>query len=102
MNETLIHIRYRFIPWLLTPYYHMFTIIIWQPFVWRLIKPSNGTIDNKAHWFHRHAVTCLNKCRDGDGWPIVTTGRFIIRDPHAHIEKDHFKWNKSHLFVWRK
>ena len=102
MNKTLMNINYRLIPWLITPYYYLFTIIFWQPFIWQLIKPKSGTIDNKAHWFHRHAVTCLNKCRGRDGWPLLTIGRLMIRDPHAHIENKYFHWSTSHLFVWSK
>jgi len=97
-----IHIKYRFIPWLIKPYYYLFTVIFWQPFIWNRIKPKNGIIDNKAHWFHRHSVTCLNKVRDGDSWVMIDLLGLIIREPHAHIENQYFYWSKKHLFVIRK
>lgn len=102
MKAITMHIRYRFIPWLLIPYYRVFTLIFWQPIIWDLIKPDNGVIDSKAHWFHRHSVTCLNKVRGNDSWVMMELFGLMIRDPHAHIGNESFRWSKSHLFVIRK
>lgn len=99
MNKILMILRYKYIPIAITPYYYLFTFIIWQPFIWSLIKPANGVIDNKAHWFHRHAVKCLNKTRGGDSWVIMNVFGLKIRDPHAHISRIAYRWSKYHLFV---
>ena len=102
MNKAIMHIKYRFIPWLITPYYWAFTILFWQPLIWNSIKPSNGIIDNKAHWFHRHSVTCLNKVRNNDSWVMVSFLGVKIRDPHSHISHDYYYWSKNHLFAIHK
>ena len=81
----------------------IFTLIIWQPFVWNLIKPSDGVIDNKSKLIHRHAVKQLNICRGNrDGWALISILKFKVRDPHAHIQKKYYKWSESHLFVIQK
>ena len=97
-----MNIKYRLIPWALTPYYKIFTLIIWQPVLWDLIKPKNGVIDNKAHWFHRHAVTCLNKVRANDTWVMMSIFGLKVRDPYAHIENKYYWWSKLHLFAIHK
>ena len=90
---------YRFMPWLITPYYKLFTLVFWQPTVWSYLGPVNGVIDNKAHWFHRHAVTCLNKVRRGDSWVMMDLFGLKVRDPYCHLGGDKYLWSKKHLFV---
>lgn len=81
----------------------LFTLIFWKPFIWRLIKPKDGVIDNKSMFIHRHAVRQLNACRGkSDGWALISILRFKIRDPHAHIQKKYYHWSDKHLFVISK
>ena len=102
MNKIIMNTRYRFIPWAIKPYYNIFTILFWQPVLWNLIKPSNGVIDNKAHWFHKHAVKCLNEVRSNDTWVMMSLFGVKVRDPHAHISHESYYWNKKHLFAIHK
>ena len=84
-------------------YSRVFTLIFWQPIIWNQIKPANGVIDNKAHWFHRHAVKQLNNCRGvNDGWCLFKLWFVIIKDPHAHIQKKYYRWSESHLFAVKR
>lgn len=81
----------------------LFTVVFWQPFIWNLIKPKDGVIDNKSIFIHKHAVRQLNICRgNSDGWALMSICRFKIRDPHAHIQKKYYHWSDKHLFVISK
>ena len=81
-------------------YAKFFTIIFWQPVIWNFIKPKNGIIDNKSKWFHRHAVKCLNQCRQSEeGFVIMRLWKLKIRDPYSYPMKSRYKYSKKHLFV---
>lgn len=81
----------------------LFVLIFWQPFVWKLIKPSDGTIDANSNWFLRHCVYALNRVRRGtDAFYIFKVLGVMVRDPYSYPMKTHFKFSRKHLFVIRR
>jgi len=102
--KTLLASYYAIRQKVINVYSFCFFIIIWQPFIWDLIKPKDGVIDNKKPWFLRHSVNCLNRVRGSkEGWVIAEwkgCGKlFRLRDPYSHPQKDLFKYSDKHLFV---
>ena len=80
-----------------------FVLIFWQPFIWKLIKPRNGTIDANSNWFLRYCVCSLNKARRGvDTFYMFKILGVMVRDPYSYPMKTHFKFSRNHLFVTRR
>ena len=80
-----------------------FILLVWTPFVWRYVKPVSGTIDHKAHWFHKYAVRILNEARaQSDSQVLFSFMGLMVRDPHSKPDKAIFKYSESHLFVLRR
>lgn len=104
LTNTTFYNKYKYIVKgkLIMFYSGVFVLIFWQPFIWKHIKPSDGTIDQTKGWFLNHAVSCLNNVRSNDSWVMMRIGRLLIRDPHASISYSFFKWNCNHIFVWRR
>ncbi len=101
VKKIYLRLRWQLLPWIIKPYFYLFVLIFWQPFIWKLIKPKDGTIDYHSSWHLKHAVHCLNKVR-GDGWVITRIFGILVRDPYAHPQKDVWKYSRHHLFVIRR
>jgi len=84
-------------------YAFLIIMFVWTPFIWNWIKPRSGTIDNRSLWFHRHAVKWLNIARVGkDAFYLYKVFGLMIRDPHSHPMRSHYRFSENHLFVINK